>query len=40
VECCIDDPDYKEDEASLIERARKLHADEDIPEDYPSRYRQ
>lgn len=40
VECCIDDPDYKEDEASLIERARKIHSDEEIPEDYPSRYRE
>lgn len=39
VECCVNDPDYKEDDATLIARARSLHPDEDIPDDYPSRYK-
>jgi ferredoxin len=40
VECCINDPDYKEDDATLLARARSLHPDTDIAEDYPSRYKQ
>jgi hypothetical protein len=36
----VDDPDYKEDDSMLIARARNLHPDEEIPEDYPSRYKQ
>jgi ferredoxin len=39
VECCVDDPDYKEDDATLIERTRTLHPDDDIADDYPSRYK-
>lgn len=39
VECCIDDPDYKEDENTLLSRARKLHPDIDILSDFPSRYK-
>jgi len=39
VECCVDDPDYKEDDATLLARAKDLHPDEEIPEDYPSRYK-
>lgn len=39
VECCINDPDYKEDEATLLARARKLHPDIDISKDFPSRYK-
>lgn len=40
VECCVDDPDYKEDDETLIARARRLHPEEEIPDDYPSRYKQ
>jgi len=39
VECCVDDPDHKEDDKTLLARARRLHPDEDIPDDYPSRYK-
>jgi ferredoxin len=39
VECCIDDPDYKEDDATLLARARKIHSDKEISDDYPSRYK-
>jgi len=39
VECCIDDPDYKEDEETLLARARKLHPDIEIINDFPSRYK-
>lgn len=39
VDCCIDDPDYKEDDNTLLARARKLHPDEEIADNYPSRYK-
>lgn len=39
VECCIDDPDHKEDDKTLVARARRLHPEEDISDDYPSRYK-
>jgi ferredoxin len=39
VECCVDDPDNKEDDQTLVARARRLHPEEDISDDYPSRYK-
>ena len=39
VECCVDDPDYKEDEATLLARARQIHSDKEISDDCPSRYK-
>ena len=39
VDCCIDDPDFKEDEATLLDKAKKIHPDEEILDNYPSRYK-
>jgi ferredoxin len=45
VECCLPDPKHLEDEASLIERAVRLHSDDKglqmraAANNYPSRYR-
>ena len=32
VECCIPDPDIREDELQLLKRAIALHADQNFPE--------
>ena len=32
VECCIPDPDMREDEVTLLERAKSLHTDQAFPE--------
>ena len=39
VECCLPDPERREEESALIERARKVHPDKTFPEDYPSRFK-
>ncbi|HEY9157016.1 MAG TPA: YfhL family 4Fe-4S dicluster ferredoxin [Candidatus Binatus sp.] len=39
VDCCIPDPANVESEGVLLARARKLHPDETIPDDPPSRFR-
>jgi len=39
VECCLPDPERRETEEVLIERARKIHADKDFGADYPSRFK-
>jgi len=39
VDCCVNDPNMVENEKILIERAIKLHPDEDFSGDYPSRYK-
>lgn len=33
VECCVPNPDHREDEAGLLAKARKLHPDQSFPED-------
>lgn len=38
VDCCIPDPDNPETEAQLIARARRLHAEREFAEPYPSRF--
>ena len=40
VDCCIPDPENPETEDVLLERAKKLHPDEDFGDDFPSRFRQ
>ena len=39
VDCCIPDPDIPEEEGVLLERAKALHPDVDIPDPPPSRFR-
>ena len=39
VDCCIPDPDIPEEEAALLERAKQLHPDAEIPDPPPSRFR-
>jgi len=39
VDCCIPDPDIPETEDALLERAKQLHPDTDIPDPPPSRFR-
>jgi len=39
VDCCIPDPNIPETEDVLIDRARQLHPDETIGDDFPSRFR-
>lgn len=39
VECCLPNPEIREDEAVLIARARELHKDKSFPDDFPSRFR-
>lgn len=39
VDCCVDDENHKESQEELLEKAKKLHPDEDISEDSPSRYK-
>lgn len=39
VDCCVPDPKIPETEDQLIERAKKLHPDQDFGADFPSRFR-
>lgn len=39
VECCLPDEGHKESEAELLAKAKKLHPDEEIPEDFPSHFK-
>jgi len=39
VDCCVPDPNIPETEEVLLERARKLHPDQTIGADFPSRFR-
>ncbi len=39
VDCCIPDPKLPEDEAILLERAKKLHPETTFGADFPSRFR-
>jgi ferredoxin len=39
VDCCIPDPNNLETEEALLARARRLHPDQAIAEDYPSRFK-
>jgi len=39
VDCCIPDPNIPETEEVLLERAKKMHPDKEIPADFPSRFR-
>ena len=44
VECCVPDPNVREDELTLLERAKQLHADQTFPaqdelDDTNSRFR-
>ena len=39
VECCLPDPERREDEDVLIKRAQKIHKDKDFGADFPSRFK-
>ncbi len=39
VDCCIPDPNNPEAEDALIERARKLHPEQEFGAEFPSRFR-
>lgn len=39
VDCCVPDPDIPETEEVLLERAKELHPDTEIPDPPPSRFR-
>ncbi len=39
VDCCIPDPEIPETEEVLLARARELHPDKTIGDDFPSRFR-
>ena len=39
VDCCIPDPEHREEELVLINRAKKLHPDKDFGTSFPSRFR-
>lgn len=39
VDCCLPDPNHKEDEATLLNRAKSLHPEEQISDDFPSRFK-
>jgi len=39
VDCCIPDEDIPEEEGVLLERAKTLHPDVEIPDPPPSRFR-
>jgi len=39
MECCDPDPQYPEDEDTLLEKARSLNPDEEIDDDFPSHFR-
>jgi len=39
VDCCIPDPDNEESEDVLLARAKVLHPDQEIGDEFPSRFR-
>jgi ferredoxin len=39
VDCCVPDPNNEEAEQLLVERAREIHPDKEIGEDFPSRFK-
>ncbi len=39
VDCCIPDPNIPETEDVLLARAKQMHPEQPIPEDFPSRFR-
>jgi ferredoxin len=39
VDCCVPDPNNEEPEAALVDRARQIHPDKEIGEEFPSRFR-
>ncbi|PRQ09268.1 YfhL family 4Fe-4S dicluster ferredoxin [Enhygromyxa salina] len=39
VECCLPDPNIREDESVLIARAREIHKDKTFGDDFPSRFK-
>lgn len=40
VDCCVPDPKIPETETQLLERAKKLHPEQQFGEDFPSRFRE
>ncbi len=40
VDCCVPDPKIPETEAVLLERAKKLHPEQDFAGDFPSRFKE
>jgi hypothetical protein len=39
VDCCVPDPHIRESEQVLIERARRLHPEQQFPPEFPSLFR-
>ena len=39
VDCCVPNPDDVESEAQLVEKARRLHPEQTIGTEFPSRFR-
>lgn len=39
VDCCVPDPNIQETEVVLLERARTIHTDLQVGDDFPSRFR-
>ncbi|MEZ4383418.1 MAG: YfhL family 4Fe-4S dicluster ferredoxin [Nannocystaceae bacterium] len=39
VECCLPDPNRREDESTLLARAKKVHPDKTFEADFPSRFK-
>lgn len=39
VDCCVPDPNNEESEALLVDRARQIHPDKEIGEQFPSRFK-
>ena len=39
VDCCVPDPNIEETEVVLLERARTIHTDLQVGDDFPSRFR-
>jgi len=39
VDCCVPDPNNVESETLLVDRARQIHPDKEIGEDFPSRFK-
>ena len=39
VDCCVPNPDDVETEEQLVEKARRLHPEQTIGSDFPSRFR-
>lgn len=39
VECCLPNPEIRETEDQLIDRAKQLHSDKEFGDDFPSRFK-